>query len=49
MTISLSHHSSACGHPARRLAVYAFHASYRDDEDLLGERGVDVSYETVRR
>ena len=40
---------SAYDHPARRLAVYAFHASYRDDENLLGERGVDVSYETVRR
>jgi transposase-like protein len=23
--------------------------SYRDVEDLLAERGVDVSYETVRR
>ena len=40
---------SACDHPARRLALCAFHASYRDIEDLLAERGLDVSYETVRR
>ena len=26
-----------------------FSLSYRDVEDLLAERGVDVSYETVRR
>jgi putative transposase len=26
-----------------------FTLSYRDVEDLLAERGVDVSYETVRR
>ena len=26
-----------------------FPLSYRDIEDLLAERGVDVSYETVRR
>jgi transposase-like protein len=32
----------ACGHPARRF-------SYRDVEDLLAERGLDISYETVRR
>jgi KDPG and KHG aldolase len=40
---------SACGHPARRLAVYAFTLSYRDVEDPLAERGLDISYETVRR
>ena len=28
---------------------FRFALSYRDVEDLLGERGVDVSYETVRR
>jgi putative transposase len=26
-----------------------FTLSYRDVEDLLGERGVDLSYETIRR
>jgi putative transposase len=26
-----------------------FPSSYRDVEDLLAERGLDVSYETVRR
>ena len=26
-----------------------FRLSYRDVEDLLAERGLDVSYETVRR
>ena len=26
-----------------------FALSYRDVEDLLAERGIDVSYETVRR
>jgi hypothetical protein len=36
-------------HPARRLAVFRFPLSYRNVEDLLAERGIDVSYETVRR
>jgi putative transposase len=36
-------------HPARRLAVYAFRAQLRDVEDLLAERSLDISYETVRR
>jgi hypothetical protein len=41
---------SARNHPARRLARCAFHAQlYRDVEDLLAERGLDVSCETVRR
>jgi transposase-like protein len=41
---------SACDYSARCLALSAFHAqSYRDVEDLLAERGLDVSYETVRR
>ena len=40
---------SACDHSARGLALCSFHASYRDTEDLLAERGLDVSYETVRR
>ena len=28
---------------------FRFALSYRDVEDLLAERGIDVSYETVRR
>jgi len=28
---------------------YRFNLSYRDIEDLLAERGIDASYETVRR
>ena len=28
---------------------YRFCLSYRDVEDLLAERGVNVSYETIRR
>ena len=28
---------------------FRFPLSYRDVEDLLAERGIDVSYETVRR
>ena len=28
---------------------FRFSLSYRDVEDLLAERGVDASYETVRR
>jgi hypothetical protein len=28
---------------------FRFTLSYRDVEDLLAERGIDVSYETVRR
>ena len=31
------------------MAVYRFCLSYRDVEDLLAERGIRVSYETVRR
>ena len=42
-----------CGPPARCLALYSLHTqlytrftlSYRDVEDLLAERGLDVSYE----
>src|SRR5580692_11591527 len=36
----------AYDHPARRLAYVRFTLSYRDVEDLLAERGLDVSYET---
>jgi putative transposase len=40
---------SACDHPARRMGYVRFALGYRDVEDLLAERGLDVSYETVRR
>jgi putative transposase len=30
-------------------SYFRFPLSYRDVEDLLAERGIDVSYETVRR
>ena len=40
---------SAHRHPASRLALVRFALSYRDVEDMLAERGIDVSYETVRR
>ena len=36
-------------HSARDLAILRFTLSYRDVEELLAERGLDVSYETVRR
>jgi hypothetical protein len=38
-------------HPPGDLDVFAlrFTLSYRDVEDLLAERGIEVSYETVRR
>lgn len=36
-------------HPARRLALFRFSLSNRDIEDLLAERGIDVSYETILR
>jgi transposase-like protein len=36
-------------HPACGVALRSIHPHYRDVEDLLAERGLDVSYETVRR
>ncbi len=50
MTISFGRHqfSPAIIRPAVWLYV-RFTLSYRDVEDLLAERGLDVSYETVRR
>jgi len=33
----------------RKMFLNRFTLSYRDVEDLLAERGLDVSYETVRR
>ena len=35
--------------PAEVWLCFRFPLSYRDVEDLLAERGVDVSYETIRR
>jgi hypothetical protein len=40
---------SARDHPARRLALSPFHPQPSRHEDLLAERGLDVSYKTVRR
>ena len=41
-TVSASHHS------IRSLAPHRFNLSHRDIEDLLAERGIEVSYESVR-
>jgi putative transposase len=35
-------------YPARAVVYLRFALSFRDVEDLLAERGLDVSYETVR-
>ena len=40
---------SACDHLPRCLVVCSLTLSFRDVEDLLAERGLDVAYETVRR
>jgi hypothetical protein len=40
---------SARDHPAHGVALLRFTLSYRDVEDLLAERGLDVSYESVRQ
>ena len=40
---------SARCHPARCLALLRFTLSYRDVEDLLAERGLTVSNESIRR
>ena len=39
---------SACRHPARRPAVSGLHSKLLRRRGLLAERGLDVSYETVR-
>ena len=39
----------ACGHPDAVWLHMRFTLSYRDVEDVLAERGIDVSYETARR
>jgi hypothetical protein len=36
-------------HPTRHRLYLRFTLSYRDVEELLAERGLDISYETVRR
>jgi len=40
---------SSGDHPARSLALCPVHHQLRDVEELLAERGLDVSYETIRR
>src|SRR5438045_4574976 len=39
----------AADHPAGDLALSTLHTGYRDVEELLAARGLDISYETVRR
>jgi putative transposase len=40
---------STRSHPPFNLAVRQFTLRFRDVEDLLAERGLDASYETIRR
>jgi hypothetical protein len=47
MTISFARHQLR-DHQARRSAVYAFHAQLSRRRNLLAERGLDISYETLR-
>src|SRR5437763_9933314 len=35
--------------PNRQAAVFRFTLSFRDVEDMLAERGIEVSYETIRQ
>jgi hypothetical protein len=46
---SLQQEELCHGHPVQRPTGARFKLSYRDVEDLLAERGLDISYETVRR
>ena len=48
MTISFASHQFPPAIIGHRVAHLRFTLSYRDVEDLLAERGLDVSYETVR-
>ena len=49
MTISFARHEFPPAVIRHAVWLYArFTLSYRDVEDLLAERGLDVSYETVR-
>jgi putative transposase len=50
MTVSFARHEFAPAVIGHADWLYVrFTLSYRDVEDLLAERGLDVSYETVRR
>ena len=50
MTISFARHQFPPAIVRHAVWLYLrFTLSYRDVEDLLAERGLDVSYETVRR
>jgi transposase-like protein len=50
MTISFARHHFPRAIIGHAVWLYVrFTLSYRDVEDLLAERGLDVSYETVRR
>jgi putative transposase len=50
MTISFAGHQFPPAIIRHAVWLYVrFTLSYRDVEDLLAERGLDVSYETVRR
>jgi transposase-like protein len=50
MTISFARHQFPPAIIWHAVWLYLrFTLSYRDVEDLLAERGLDVSYETVRR
>ena len=50
MTISFARHQFPPAVIRHAVWLYMrFTLSYRDVEDLLAERGLDVSYETVRR
>jgi putative transposase len=50
MTISFARHQFPPEMIRHAVWLYVrFTLSYRDVEDLLAERGLDVSYETVRR
>ena len=49
-TISFKHHRFPPEYIRHAVWLYArFTLSYRDVEDLLAERGLDISYETIRR
>jgi len=50
MTISFARHQFPPATIRHAVWLYVrFTLSYRDVEDLLAERGLDISYETVRR
>ena len=50
MTLSFARHQFPPAIIRHAVWLYVrFTLSYRDVEDLLAERGLDVSYETVRR